>query len=203
MQIRIQELINKEVVPLRDVSSLDNYLQTLRERAIDQRDVTALEVETGIQAIQNLGTELGPEETQKREEQFTSEMEELSRQLGKVPQPREKISVEEAEQMIEVLSAETEPVRKSEIIREILNNIETIEDPEQEEKILKKLDFVIVNSENTKSSQNINEILDIIENASNAESRDVAVSAYVEAVSSLDEPDYGEAIEKLDRLLKK
>jgi hypothetical protein len=75
---RIAETIRTEVDPLRSREDVASYLDRLRARAIAQRQVTALEVEPGVAAIERLAPELGSDATQDWIVRFTMSMAELS-----------------------------------------------------------------------------------------------------------------------------
>jgi hypothetical protein len=76
---RIEAALRTEVDPLRGHEDVSAYLERLRARAVAQHQVTALEVEPGVAAIERLEPELGSDAVQEWITRFTQSMAKLSR----------------------------------------------------------------------------------------------------------------------------
>jgi hypothetical protein len=76
---RIEKAMRTEVEPLRGRDEVAAYLEKLRVRAVSQHQVTALEVEPGVAAIEKLEPEIGSDATQEWIARFVQSMAELSR----------------------------------------------------------------------------------------------------------------------------
>ena len=85
MRSRIDEAIEREVAPLRERDEVASYLDRLRARAETQRQVTALEVEPGVEAIARLEVALGTDATHEWIRSFTQSMAALSESYRPVP----------------------------------------------------------------------------------------------------------------------
>jgi len=81
----LEAAIRKEVEPLRSKDEVAAYLERLRARAVAQRQVTALELETGVAAIERFTPELGAEATQEWVGRFVRSMTELSQSYRQPP----------------------------------------------------------------------------------------------------------------------
>jgi hypothetical protein len=80
MRPRIEAALRTEVEPLRGRDEVSAYLERLRVRAVAQHQVTALEVEPGVAAIERLEPELGSDAVQEWIVRFTQSMAALSQQ---------------------------------------------------------------------------------------------------------------------------
>jgi hypothetical protein len=78
MRPRIEAALRTEVEPLRGREDVSAYLDRLRARAVAQHQVTALEVEPGVAAIERLEPELGGDAVQEWIARFTLSMAALS-----------------------------------------------------------------------------------------------------------------------------
>jgi hypothetical protein len=75
---QIEAALRSEVAPLRGREDVSAYLEYLRARAVAQQQVTALEVEPGVAAIERLEPELGSDAVQEWIARFTQSMAALS-----------------------------------------------------------------------------------------------------------------------------
>lgn len=78
---QISEIIEKEVSPLGDYHGVQAYLDQLEARATSQGEVTALQVEPGLEAIRLLMPLSGMEKTLEMMTKFERRMEKLSQKL--------------------------------------------------------------------------------------------------------------------------
>jgi hypothetical protein len=78
MRPRIEAAVRTEVDPLRGREAVAAYLERLRARAVAQHQVTALEVEPGVAAIERLEPELGSDAVQEWIATFSRSMAALS-----------------------------------------------------------------------------------------------------------------------------
>jgi hypothetical protein len=81
VRAQIRQAVETEVAPLKGAGEVERYLGDLEARARRNRRVTALEVEPGVEAIQRLAGEIGPERTQEKLATFTQTMARLSAEL--------------------------------------------------------------------------------------------------------------------------
>jgi hypothetical protein len=74
MRPRIEAALRTEVDPLHGREDVAAYLERLHARAVAQHQVTALEVEPGVAAIERLEIELGSDAVQAWIARFTQSM---------------------------------------------------------------------------------------------------------------------------------
>ena len=139
MRELIQETVEKETPSLTEIPDLEGYLATLKQRAIDAQQVTALEVEPGIQAILALSGKLGPEETHERIATFSQEMSQLSKHFGAVAEEQTPPRGRDMADKLNEIRNESDESFKREAIEEYLNMVHTLPDPEEQSSYLRKL----------------------------------------------------------------
>lgn len=86
----VARAVSDEVSQINDESALNHYLATLRARALAKHEVTALEVETGIAAIDRLRERLGQQSADDKIRAFSAEMTEISQQKSHYEATQEK-----------------------------------------------------------------------------------------------------------------
>ena len=84
---RVEAALRDEVEPLRGKDDVTAYLERLHVRATARGQVTALEIEPGVAAIERLTPELGSEAAQEWVGRFVQSMTELSQRNRQSPSP--------------------------------------------------------------------------------------------------------------------
>ena len=200
MRQRVAEVIESEAVQLTKIDSVDNYLAALKNRAIKQKKVTALEIEPGIHAIMNLESTIGPEETQNKIAAFTNEMESLSRTFDNRTEAA-MLSEAALEQTLDkIASAETDEIRQSEI-RKYMDAVDGIEDIDEKARMMNRLEEITaVSKKDVVAPADFDALASAISTAGDDATRRSAIQAYLEATQALDPEDQINALDRLREL---
>jgi hypothetical protein len=200
MRALIDKTMKRELPALRTPHKVDHYLDTLKQRALDNQKVTALEVESGISAISALEETLGPEETYRRIGAFTDEMSKLSKQFGHVPAPPSPPTQQELAEKLDEIATETNKIFRQEATGEYVDMIDNIEDLDIKLKLADDLKQNIVAAEEPETLPDFDALAQQISNENDNAAKQAAVRKYLAAVGQLEPDEQLKAMERLNSL---
>jgi hypothetical protein len=194
MQQRLSRAIEEEVVPLRNADDVAVYLDRLRQRALENEKVTALEVQPGVEAIHGIEAVLGPEETAKRIDAFSEEMASLSRRFRHADPPPGAPSSGEVNDLLD------ETALRQDLTDTYLEKLVAVDDVERQEVLLSRLDAALGRDEPDTPSPALDVLSQTIASAPDNDAKQVAIKAYLDAAQRLPLGEQIDALERLDGL---
>jgi hypothetical protein len=200
MRQLIAQVVDEEVSSLRGSHKVGAYLKTLKQRALSQGKVTALEVEPGIEAIRTMESEIGPEETEKRVKAFANEMAALSKQLGGIPDPPAPPTGREVNNLLDEIAGEEDNEFKQQAIKEYVERVNAVEDEEQQAELMNRLDRTIAPSGNFEAPPEMDVIAEEIVSASDPSTKQAAIRKYIDSIQLLEPEEQTRAMRRLEEL---
>lgn len=202
MRISVAQAIETEVRPLANQQEVERYLTRLKNRAMENKQVTAMEVNPGVEAIMTLEDQLGSEETSHRLMTFTDEMEELSKTFGNsLGQASSPFTQAAATKRLKEIENETDEKALNQAVREYTQRAFEVEDPDREMALMDKLDNALSRNKEATAPTNIDSIGKRIQHSEdNAKKK--AVLEYVNVASSLSPEDEMRAMKLLNTLVQ-
>jgi len=200
MRKLVRQVIEREVRPLGGVSKVNSYLNLLKQRAQEKQEVTALELEPGIEAIGALESIVGHEEMYQMRRAFLNEMSALSKSFGHVPEPPKPLTPIETEKLLDEIENEVNSETRQQGIKEYIEKANTTGDRDQQIMLMARLDNVIAKNRVEPNSPNLDTIAESIQNAENNELKQKAIREYLDAADQLDPEKQIQAIARLKEL---
>ncbi|MBN2528194.1 MAG: hypothetical protein JXR76_17510 [Deltaproteobacteria bacterium] len=200
MRQRVAKVIETDVVPLREVAAVDAYLASLKQQAQQKRQVTALEVETGIQAIMNLAPVLGQEETTSKADAYATEMAKMSREFGNIPESLPPPTAAEVDAMLDDIANDEENASKQKTIRKFMESIQNIEDMNAQNKAMARLNALVGAEREKQVPADMAALESDIVNAKDNAEKQTAISAYLEGAQTLEPEQQSAAMMRLNEL---
>ena len=201
MRDRVAAVIAKEVTHLKAEREIAQYLETLKERAVRQQRVTALEVQPGVAALQTLESDLGPDEMNRRIDVFTSEMAALSKQFGHAPDPPPPPTPGETDAMLQKIAGEQDEEKKRQAVGDYLDRVRGTGNGEAEAALMLRLDETLPKKRTPSSEPDIDLLLNAVETAEDNDAKQTAVHEYLERTRALPSEEQAAAQKRLDGLV--
>ncbi len=199
---QIQQVIDEEIPPLKTQEKVINYLNLLRRQVLTKREVTALEVEVGIAAIQSLEEDLGVNETAAQIDAFTKEMARYSIEFGHVAEMPQAPSRQELDEKWKEIFEETENEWKQESIQEYFSMIDAVEDADTRLDLMSDIQQKLTAENITEKAPDFDELANKISEAPDDGSKQQAIKDFLTGVELLDPNDQILRMDQLNKLTK-